>query len=94
MSEEQLAAAREVAMKQVERIRHQLRRRKRTTLDPHSTFMQRWDSVTTLALLFTASVTPFEVCVLAPMSLEQMLEAELLGGCGLPCDDFDDDDVD
>ena len=27
-------------------------------------------------------------------SLEQMLEAELLGGCGLPCDDFDDDDVD
>ena len=28
------------------------------------------------------------------VAMEMMLEADLLGGCGLPDDDFDDDDAD
>jgi potassium voltage-gated channel Eag-related subfamily H protein 7 len=33
-------------------------------IHPEGGFMQRWDGVTTLALLFTAVVTPFEVAVM------------------------------
>ena len=38
-----------------------LKRRRKYTIDPHSSFVQRWDLLLTLALLFTSSVTPFEV---------------------------------
>jgi len=33
-------------------------------IEPEGPFMQRWDTVTALALLFTAVVTPFEVAVM------------------------------
>ena len=65
------------AQQAVEQVRSQLRQRKRGTLDPNSTFLQRWDSVTTLAMLFTASVTPFEVCILDPTSLADMVSDPL-----------------
>ena len=55
------------------KYRDQIRRQRRCTLDPHSKWMSRWDMVTTLALLFTATITPFEVCILEAMSLEEML---------------------
>ena len=35
-------------------------------LHPASLFMRRWDVVTLLLLAFTATVTPFEVCLLEP----------------------------
>ena len=54
-------------------IKQQLYNRKKCTLDPHSKGMQRWDSMMALGLLYTAIVTPFEVCVLLPVSLGEML---------------------
>ena len=35
---------------------------------PASQFMRRWDAVTLLLLAFTATVTPFEVCFLEPIT--------------------------
>ena len=54
-------------------IRRQLQRKRRGTLDPQSKFMARWDMTTSLALLFTATITPFEVCILTPLPLASML---------------------
>lgn len=59
------------------RYRRQLKRKQGRTLDPHSRVIQRWDMVTTVALLFTASVTPFEVCILEPTPLHAMLSDPL-----------------
>jgi len=59
--------------RQTDAIRAQLRRTRRGTLDPQSKFMARWDAATTMALLFTASVTPFEICVVEPVTLTEML---------------------
>ena len=61
------------AQKQTTSIRSQLRKRQKLTLDPHSKAVQRWDSLTSCCLVFTASVTPFEVCVLKARSLSKML---------------------
>ena len=65
----QLMAARgedtnEKSFHQSNAIRKQLHKKRRGTLDPQSKQMARWDTCTTLALLFTATVTPFEVCIL------------------------------
>ena len=49
------------AAKQTTKIRSQLRKRQKLTLDPHSKAVQRWDTLTSCCLVFTASVTPFEV---------------------------------
>ena len=47
-----------------------IRRQRRCTLDPHSKWMSRWDMVTTLALLFTAVVTPYEIGFLSEIEPE------------------------
>ena len=57
---------------QSDRFRAQIRRTDRATLNPHSKHMQRWDLLTTTALLFTATVTPFEVGIMEPTTLAQM----------------------
>ena len=57
---------------EVARYREQIRRTNRMTLSPHSRYMQRWDVITTVALLFTATVTPFEVGIMEPSTLSQM----------------------
>ena len=57
---------------QAARYREQIRRTNRMTLSPHSRYMQRWDVITTVALLFTATVTPFEVGIMEPSTLSQM----------------------
>lgn len=58
--------------KQASAFRSQIHRRRAVTLDPHSRLVQRWDVVTALALLFTATVTPVEVCILEPTTLAEM----------------------
>ena len=42
-------------------VRRRVKTISRWTINPHAKFMQVWDAVTMGALLFTASVTPFEV---------------------------------
>ena len=58
-------------------IRRQLKKKRKGTLDPQSKFMARWDMTTSLAMIFTAKVTPFEVCILEPISLAEMLHDPL-----------------
>ena len=58
---------------QADKVRAQIRKTHRCTLDPHSRAIQRWDMVTTIALLFTATVTPFEVGIFEPNTLAQMV---------------------
>ena len=41
-------------------------RRRRGLINPRSKFIQYWDLTTTMALLFTATVTPYEVCLGLP----------------------------
>jgi hypothetical protein len=60
---------------QVLQTRRGLRRRwlrRLFFLDPHGTTMQYWDICTCLALLYTASVTPYEVCVGLPTRLNAL----------------------
>ena len=40
----------------------EMKREKRQTFDPDSDFFRNWDIFTTVLLIFTAVVTPFEVC--------------------------------
>ena len=47
--------------KEVLQTRVRLRTISRRTINPRSRFLRTWDSITVLALLFTAFVTPFEV---------------------------------
>ena len=49
---------------QADHYRRQIRQQRRCTLDPNGRWMSKWDVVTSLALLFTATVTPLEVCLL------------------------------
>ena len=72
LDEKQKLVLKKTLSMQAESIRKQLRRDRQKTLDPHSKFVSRWDALTASALLFTASVTPFEVCILPPTSLEEM----------------------
>lgn len=58
---------------QADGFRRQIRRQRRCTLDPNGRWMSKWDIVTSLALLFTATVTPYEVCILESLSLSEML---------------------
>ena len=68
---------RQETLMKVKALRKQLQRQRKRTLDPHSKLMQRWDLVTTVALVFTASVTPFEVCILNPPPAERILHDPL-----------------
>ena len=70
---EQSRRIREQNQHQSDVFRTQIYRQQRCTINPHSKYMSRWDIVTTLALLFTALVTPFEVCVLDAGSLEDIV---------------------
>jgi hypothetical protein len=47
--------------KEVLQTRERLRTISMRTINPRSLFLRTWDSITVLALLFTAFVTPFEV---------------------------------
>ena len=46
---------------EIDAMRKRLRADSRGVIDPNSKFMKRWDIITTVALLFTAIVTPVEV---------------------------------
>lgn len=46
---------------QTDIYRQRIRKLERGTIHPHSRFAQRWDLITILAILYTATVTPFEV---------------------------------
>ena len=54
------------------KMRKKIRQKERTSLDPRKSWLQRWDTAMAIALLFTASVTPFEVGVLSTVPLSQM----------------------
>ena len=58
---------------QTERFRKQIKSYRKHSLDPHSRIVQRWDILTALALLFTATITPFEVGIIEPGTLDEML---------------------
>ena len=81
LSAEQSVEHSELLRRQLQResalIREQIQRRHRWTIDPSSRAMGKWDTTMTLALLFTATITPFEVCVLTPTPLHQMLRDPL-----------------
>lgn len=51
----------EVFRKEVMNNRARIRTISKSTIDPRSRFVRVWDGITICALLFTASVTPFEV---------------------------------
>ncbi len=59
--------------KQSKEISRQISSKQSWTIDPHSKHIQRWDVLTTVALLFTATVTPFEVALLEPSPLRDMI---------------------
>ena len=63
---------------QTDAFRKQLRKMTRMSLDPHSKYLGRWDMLTTCALIFTGSVTPFEVCILESGTMQEMLVDPLL----------------
>lgn len=67
----------EASRQRVHALRVHLRRKRRGTLDPNSRFMSRWDLLMGCSLVFTAVVTPFEVCVLEPTPLSAMLVSPL-----------------
>lgn len=48
----------------VTRLKIRLKHSNRMLLNPRSKFMQYWDFVTLAALFFTATVTPYEVCMM------------------------------
>lgn len=50
--------------KDVKHLQHRLHRNNRLLLNPRSVLMQYWDFCTLSALFFTATVTPYEVCML------------------------------
>ena len=52
---------RESFSKDCTRLRLRMRRTRKGLINPRSRFMTYWDLVTAIALLFTATVTPFEV---------------------------------
>ena len=56
---------------EVDRMRERLRVSRRFLLDPRGVFIQYWDLATSIALIFTAFVTPFEVA----LGLETKLDA-------------------
>ena len=76
-SQSELERERQITLTKVKALRKQLQRQRKKTLDPHSKLMQRWDVVTTVALVFTASVTPFEVCILNPLPADLILHDPL-----------------
>ena len=39
-------------------------------------WMKYWDAITFLCLVFTASVTPFEICVLEAVPIHELMEPE------------------
>jgi len=47
-----------------ETLQKRMVRMKRGLVNPRSNFMQRWDIATLSALFFTATITPFEVCLM------------------------------
>ena len=71
-SEAEKEAQRKKYNDQASMYRAQIERQRRCTLDPHGRWMSRWDMLTSLALLFTATITPFEVCILEGGSLDEM----------------------
>ena len=73
LSSQQLEENRKIMEEESTRLREHIRRRRKWTLDPHSWTVSRWDAATTVALLFTAIVTPFEVGVLHALPLEESL---------------------
>ena len=72
MGEMQRSVTRTRAKSSSASIRKQLRNHHRFAVDPHSKLVTRWDGVTATCLLFTATITPFEVCVLEATPLSQM----------------------
>ena len=66
-------------MADVEQVKRQLKGLNRGVLNPRSMKVQIWDMVTVAALVFTAIVTPFEVCfIYAPISPETAAQWVLL----------------
>ena len=56
-------AKRQEFIRDCEVLRKRERIRRRGLINPRSKKVQYWDMTTTLALLFTATITPFEVCL-------------------------------
>ena len=57
------------------------KRKARFLIHPHSRFMKSWDTVTTLALVFTAAVTPFEVSACPISAFHPMSPTDRAGVC-------------
>jgi len=64
--EADLAMRKEKFLAEAARYRQQIQKMERFIISPNAKFMQRWDVVVILSLLFTATVTPFEIGFLEP----------------------------
>ena len=69
-----------------ERLRRRVRKTRRGLINPRSKKVQYWDLTTTLALLFTASVTPFEVCLGLETKLNILFGINLVVNLIFACD--------
>jgi potassium voltage-gated channel Eag-related subfamily H protein 7 len=71
----------------VKEMFEKLQRAKMWTLDPNSGAMKRWDGIMLGLLMFTATVTPYEVAFLET-KIDQLFVINRLVDCGFICDMF------
>ena len=62
----------------VKLLRQRMRTSRRGLLNPRAKSVQYWDLVTTCALAFTATITPFEVCLGLPTEWNALLYVNLV----------------
>ena len=69
---------RKVFQNDVKLLRQRMRTSRRGLLNPRAKSVQYWDLVTTCALAFTATITPFEVCLGLPTEWNALLYVNLV----------------
>ena len=74
------AAERERFKQDVERLNERLREQGRGLINPHGTFVQYWDMISTAALLYTMFVTPFEVGLNLPTAFNGLFVCNIIIG--------------
>ena len=74
------AVEREEFEDDIQRLRKRLADQKRGLLDPRGTFVQCWDMVTTVSLVYTMFVTPFEVGLDLQTAFDKLFVCNVLIG--------------
>ena len=61
-----------VFRRDAEKLRSHMRNTRRGLINPRSTFMSYWDLVTAIALIYTATITPFEIGIGLPTQIDAL----------------------